>query len=346
MPAPLAAVTLGGIWNAEVVPASRTDVLGWVALGFVLVLAAAGLRAWVRRLGGRDATTLGVCWAFGLAVALLTWAAPDAVAWLATHVPGGGWPATGRGCWCCARPRWPRWPGSVRRGSPTPWPTDAARALVAGGLVVLPVLLMPDAALGAEGRLRPVDFPRDYATARAVIADSAPPGDVLLLPLSSYRQPEWNGGRKVLDPAGRFQTRDFVTSDLLVVSRTSLAGEDPRVRRVAVALALATPDERAAALAQEGIGVLVVENEAVGEVPDVTGRTLLDGTDLRVVGLDDAVATPVPGGWAVAMTFAWLAFLAGPVLALVLALVPGGARSTRRRRWRHRPPGAATLRSP
>ena len=169
-----------------------------------------------------------------------------------------------------------------------------------------------------------------------MIADSAPPGDVLLLPLSSYRQPEWNGGRKVLDPAGRHQTRDFVTSDLLVVSRTSLAGEDPRVRRVAAALALATPDERAAALAQEGIGVLVVENEAVGEVPDVTGRTLLDGTDLRVVGLEGAVATPVPGGWAVAMTVAWLAFLAGPVLApvlaLVLALVPGGGRRTRRRR--------------
>ena len=346
VPAPLAALTLGGIWNAEVVPASRTDVLGWVALGFVLVLAAAGLRAWVRRLGGRDATTLGVCWAFGLAVALLTWAAPDAVAWLATHVPGGGVARDGARLLVLCAPAVATVAGIGAARLADALADDAARALVAGGLVVLPVLLMPDAALGAEGRLRPVDFPRDYATARAVIADSAPPGDVLLLPLSSYRQPEWNGGRKVLDPAGRFQTRDFVTSDLLVVSRTSLAGEDPRVRRVAVALALATPDERAAALALEGIGVLVVENEAVGEVPDVTGRTLLDGTDLRVVGLDDAVATPVPGGWAVAMTFAWLAFLGSPVLALVLALVPGGARSTRRRRWRHRPPGAATLRSP
>ena len=32
VPAPLAALTLGGIWNSEVVPSSRTGVLGWVSL--------------------------------------------------------------------------------------------------------------------------------------------------------------------------------------------------------------------------------------------------------------------------------------------------------------------------
>ena len=326
VPAPLAALTLGGIWNAEVVPASRADVLGWLALGFLLVLAVAGLRAWMRRLRGRDATTLGACWALGLAAALLTWAAPDAVAWLAAHVPGGGVVRDGARLLVLCAPAVATVAGVGAARLVAALGDDAARALVAGGLVLLPVLLMPDAALGAEGRLRPVDYPSDYAEARTVITESAPPGDVLLLPLSSYRQPEWNGDRKVLDPAGRHQTRDFVASDLLVVSRTSLAGEDPRVRRVAAALARPTPDDRAAALAREGIGVLVVEHDAVGEVPDVTGRTLLDGPDLRVVGLAGAVATPVPGGWSAAMALAWAAFLAGPALAPAL-----GARRRLRR---------------
>ena len=49
LPAPLSALGLGGIWNGEVVPASREGVLAWVSLILVLALVAAGARAWWRR---------------------------------------------------------------------------------------------------------------------------------------------------------------------------------------------------------------------------------------------------------------------------------------------------------
>ncbi|UUZ58844.1 hypothetical protein [Nocardioides sp. B-3] len=65
---------------------------------------------------------------------------------------------------------------------------------------------MPDAALGSAGRLDAVSYPTGPADVRAAVV-SAPAGDVVLLPFTSYRAPEWNGGRKVLDPLPRFPGR-------------------------------------------------------------------------------------------------------------------------------------------
>src|SRR3954453_13793052 len=70
LPAPLAALGLGGIWNAQVVPTSRTTFLSWVSLALLVALAAVGVRAWARR---PDAGRLIVLWAIGLGIALLTW---------------------------------------------------------------------------------------------------------------------------------------------------------------------------------------------------------------------------------------------------------------------------------
>ena len=54
------------------------------------VLVVLGLPRWWRLLGRRDAVTLAACWTVGLLAALVTWAIPDAVGWVAAHVPGGG----------------------------------------------------------------------------------------------------------------------------------------------------------------------------------------------------------------------------------------------------------------
>ena len=330
VPAPLAALSLGGIWNAEVVPVSREGVLGWVWLGLLLALAAVGLGAWRRGLGRRDTATLAVCWAVGLAAALLTWASPAAVGWLAEHVPGGGVLRDGARLLVLAAPAVATVAALGAERAVAFLEDDAARVLLAGGLVLLPVVLLPDAAWGVSGRLAPVDYPDDYAAARVVIADDAPPGDVLLLPLSSYRRPAWNDGRKVLDPGGRHQPRDFVTSDELVVSGTTMAGEDPRVGAVAAALAAPTGSDRAEALARLGIGVVVEDRTSGGTAPAVAGEELYVGPALRVTGLDGARPMTVPRGWVVTMTAAWLAFVLGPALALLR-----GARSvmpSRRRR--------------
>ena len=337
VPAPLAALTLGGIWNAEVVPESREAVLGWLWLALLLALAVVGLAAWRRRLGGRDAAALGFCWSVGLVLALLTWASPGAVGWLAAHVPGGGVLRDGARLLVLGAPAVATVAGVGAQRAVGFLEDGAARVLLAGGLLLLPVLLLPDAAWGVSGRLAAVDYPVDYARAGTAIASQAPAGDVLLLPLSSYRRPGWNEDRKVLDPAGRHQSRDFVTSDDLVVSGTTVAGEDPRVRAVATALAAATSGERADALVGLGIGVVVEDRTAAGSVPAVDGRELFAGPVLRVTGLDGVRPEEVPRSWAATMALAWLSFVVGPALALLRA--GRTARSLARR-------GPAKVRAP
>lgn len=330
LPGPLAALGLGGIWNAEVVLPSRHGALAWLSLAFVLVLAAAGVRSWVRRQPRREVVGLVACWLIGWGLAALTWAAPDSMSWVVAHVPGAGLLRDGaRILALCA----PLLVSLMAHGAADLWRRLPAltgpRVLLGASLVVLPVTLLPDAALGLSGRLEPADFPASYARARQVVAESgnSHDGDVLVLPLSSYRQPGWNHRHKVLDPIGRYLTRDYVASDELVVSDAQLAGEDPRVSEAAHALAAPTAQARAAALAQVGIGLVVVDLDAPGDAPDVQGRVLLETAELQVVEVAGAEPRKTPGSWWVAMTLAWALFLGSGALAAV-----GAAREWGRRR--------------
>ena len=63
VPAPVAALSLGGIWNGDVVPVSRTGLAGWLTAAMVVILAALGLRAWRTCVGCRPARALAACWA-------------------------------------------------------------------------------------------------------------------------------------------------------------------------------------------------------------------------------------------------------------------------------------------
>jgi hypothetical protein len=321
VPGPLAALTLGGIWNTTVQPDSRTGALGWVALAALVGLAALGARTWWWRTPDRERTALVVCWAVGWGTAVLTWLAPGLVGWAAAHVPGAGVVRDGaRALVLCA----PLFAVLVAEGVRTlarQAPAErVARGALALGAVLLPVALLPDLALGVGHRLEPSHYPGDYGEARAAVRHVD--GDVLVLPLSSYRAPAWNHHHLVLDPVGRYLGRDYVASDVLVVDGTPLSGEDPRVTDAARALAEGTPQRRAGALAALGIGALVTDPTAPGDPPpEVAGEPALPAPEsadgLRVVALDRVRERPVPAGWRVAMTAAWLAFLAPPVLALV-----------------------------
>jgi hypothetical protein len=325
VPAPLAALTLGGIWNTTVQPGSRTGLLGWVALVALVGLAAVGARSWWRRTQPRDRTTLLSCWAVGWALAVLTWLAPGLVGWTSEHVPGVGVVRDGaRSLVLCAPLLVVLVAEGVRvlgRRAPA---ERVARVALAVGAVLLPVALLPDLALGVGHRIEPADYPPAYAEARRLVAqrlDGQQDGDVLVLPLSSYRAPDWNHRHLVLDPIGRYLTRDYVASDVLVIDGVPLSGEDPRVQDAGRALALPTPDERAAALARVGIGAVVTDPTAPGpEPPDVAGDVLLDDADLHVVGLEDVDPRDPPTGWVVAMAAAWLAFLAPFFLAAIGAV--------------------------
>ncbi len=320
VPAPLAALTLGGIWNTAVQPDARTGALGWVALVALVGLAAIGSRAWWRRTPGRERTALLVCWVTGWTLAVLTWLAPGAVGWASEHVAGAGVVRDGaRALVLCA----PLLAVLVAEGVgvlATKAPRErAARVALAVGAVLLPVALLPGLALGVGHRVEPADYPAAYDEARHLLEDRD--GDVLVLPLSSYRAPAWNHRHLVLDPIGRYLRHDYVASDVLVVDGVPLSGEDPRVRDAARALAEPTPEERAAALRRIGIGAVVTDRTAPGDPPpEIAGETLLDEPDLLVTALDEVEVRDVQTSWRLAMAAAWLIFLTPWALALLAAV--------------------------
>jgi hypothetical protein len=320
VPAPLAALTLGGIWNTEVQPDSRTGLLGWLTLVALAGLAAVGARSWWRRTEPRDRTALLVCWAAGFGLAVLTWLAPGLVGWASERVPGAGVVRDGARSLVLCAPLLAVLVAEGVRVLATRAPAERlARVPLAVGAVLLPVALLPDLALGVSHRIEPADYPAAYAHARQLVEGRD--GDVLVLPLSSYRAPAWNHHQLVLDPVGRYLTPDYVASDVLVIDGVPLSGEDPRVNDAASALAEATPQERAAALGRIGIGAVVTDPTAPGgRPPEVAGETLLDEPDLQVIGLGDVDPREPLAGWVVLMVAAWLAFLAPYGLAICWAI--------------------------
>ena len=339
MAGPVAALSFGGIWNVEVVPGSRLGLAGMV--GTVLVVAAAAVGAVLVARGERPRhlPALVACWCVGWGLAVLSWAWPGSLAWLGAHVPAGGLLRDGSRLLGLTVPVVVVLVAVAVDGLVVRL-TDRRAAVVVGGvLALLPVSLMPDAAWGASGRLDAVAYPHSYDDARAAVA-AAPPGDAVSLPFVSYRAPDWNEGRRVLDPVPRYLDRSTVVNDVLVVSGRALAGEDPSAAAVARALEAPTPSQRSIALRAAGVSVAVVEEIEGYPVPELAGATTVRG-DLGVVELGVAEPHDVGTDRAVLMGAGWVAWLV--VLAAPLARVrrpERWARTERRReRGRERGPG-------
>ena len=145
-------------------------------------------------------------------------------------------------------------------------------------------------------------------------------GDLLVLPFTSYRAPDWNHGRKVLDPLPRYLEPNYVVNDQLAVNGRIVEGEDPRVPDVLAAIALPAAGARAVALAGLGIGAVALDRTApTSEVysAEVAGTVVHDGADLEVTLLDVPVAerdTPVSRRLVVGA--GWSAFAALALLGL------------------------------
>ncbi|WP_140404001.1 MULTISPECIES: hypothetical protein [unclassified Nocardioides] len=312
LPAPLAALTLGGIWNAEVVPPSRELlVLPLVLTLSYAALAAVGARPLARRLGRRVMIALVALWAVGYVVAVLSWASPDAVGWLAGHVPGGGLLRDGTRSLALGAPLTATLVAAGVQSCAEWCAHRAAQLAVLAAGALLPLALMPDAAWGIGGRLEPADYPAPWAAARATLGDGR--ADLLVLPFTSYRAPVWNHDGKVLDPLPRYLRPDYIVNDQLAVDGRVIAGEDPRVPDVLAALALPDADDRADALAQLGIGA-VVRDRTVPTTPAydaaVGGTVVFDDGGLEVTVLDASIhEREAPSGWLVALGLAWAAFL-------------------------------------
>lgn len=334
LPAPLAALGLGGIWNSQVVPGSRDTFLAWLSLILLLALAAYGARRWGTWLTG-ERTRLVLLWAVGFGIALLTWGAPGAVGGLAANLPGGGLLRDGTRCLALCLPVYAGLPaaGAERLVRLAGQGDREIRGLLAGACVVLPVLLLYDAGWGAAGNLRPADYPSSWAAARDVDLSG---GDLLVLPFSAYRAPAWNRGRVVLDPLGRYLPADFLADDALVVSGETLPGEDPRVPEAEAALRLPDAGPRTRALLDLGVRDVAVELDVTGaRVPDLDAATTYHTPDLRIERLDGTAAPrTVAAGDRWGMGAAWVVF-AGSGCAGLTGLALASVRRIAGRRRHH-----------
>lgn len=303
-------LTLGGIWNADVVPESRALVAAMVLTVAWVSLAVVGAREVPAVLGPDTARVLAVLAVLGLSLALAG-TFGGALAWVVEQVPGAGllrdghrilaWyaialaPAVGLGA-----KRLASWVGRV---------TGIPAALAVGVTALLPVLALPDLGWGVGGRVTPVEYPVSWTQVRDTLRASADPGALVVLPYQPFRSFPWNDNRTVLDPLPRYAGVETVVPDALTVGDQQLAGEDPRAAAVDRALEAEDPiDELLAA----GVGWVAVQHETPGVLPD----RLLDGLEpVEQTGVLDLYRVPGdPVEWRQRPP-------AGPVIAVQLAVL-------------------------
>ena len=254
---------LGGFWNGEAVPPSRTTSFAVVSTAVLLSLVAVGLPVLLRRATAWPLLGLAVA-AIVLPAALATepglallragiHAAPglavvrDTQKWVALALPAYALSAAGAVM-------------TLRR-----WVPPAATAPVSC-LALLATL--PDLAWGVSGRVQPVHYPAGWSTLSALI--NREPGTVAVLPAGSLRRFAWSGPAPVLDPLPRWVRADVLTTGDLTVSGVTVAGEGNRARAIQFML-LGGKD--AAALRAAGVTWLVVESRTFGET-GAAARTL------------------------------------------------------------------------
>lgn len=308
---------LGGIWNADSVPGSRTTWFALVGTLALVALVAAGVHAaWHTRARPLLVLALIAVVAPALAatapgLAVLQAAAEfapglgvlrDTQKWVGLALPGYA---------VCAAAAVP----VIARRVPVLRPAVVAAVGCAALLAAL-----PDLAFGVGGAVHSVRYPGGYAAvALRINADPAP---VAVLPADSMREFSWAPGAPVLDPLPRWVSAEVLTTGDLLIAGVPVPGEGNHARTVQwLALDGAAPE----ALARAGVGWLVVETSA-GEMGSaattLAALTPVYADDqIRLYRVSDAGQTHSPRrAVLIAAHLCWLALLvAGAVGAVVRA---------------------------
>ena len=246
--------SLGGIWNGEAVPSTRTTLFVVVAAVVLIGVVAAGLPIAIRTPAAvpllalaAAAVVLPALAATGPGLAALestVRALPglgllrDAQKWVALAVPGYTLAAAAA---VLTLRRW--------------MPTFAAAAVCSLALIAT----LPDLAWGVGGKVVAVAYPASWAAASETI--NADPRPVAVTPPGTMRDLPWAGDAPVLDPLPRWVRADVLSTGDLTISGTLVPGEGGRARDVERLLAAGADHD---ALARAGVGWLV--KDSAGEL--------------------------------------------------------------------------------
>lgn len=318
---------LGGIWNAEAVPSSRTTLLALVATAVLLAVVLAGLPTVIRR---PAAVPLLILAAVSVVLPALMATGPG----LATlrsvvdAVPGLGVLRDGQKWVALAMPGY----AVAAAGAVVTVRARARPALTALVCATALIAVLPDLVWGVWGAVTPVRYPPGWtAVAEAIDAD---PGAVAVLPADSMRRFAWAGPAPVLDPLPRWVRAEVLATGDLTIGGQTVPGEGGRAREIQRML-VAGADPRA--LADSGVRWVVVEGGTAGAVGDAE-QTLQhlpvayhDG-DLTLyrVGGSSPVATQGKRTAMVVAHLVWLALLIGSAATLAWAAVRGRGRENAR----------------
>jgi len=307
--------SLGGIWNADAVPASRTTLFVVIPAVVLLGVVAIGLPTVVRRpvaapllILAAVAVVVPAAMATGPGVAVVEatirilpglGVVRDAQKWVALAVPA--YSLAGAAAVVTLRHRIPA----------------AATALICCAALLA---TLPDLAWGVGGKLTPVEYPPGWARAAAMI--NADPRPVAVLPVDSMRRFARAGDAPVLDPLPRWVRADVLqTGDLTIGGRT-VPGEGARARDVQqLLLAGADHDKLAAA----GVGWVVVENtwNTAWSAPALPLPVAYHDEDLTLYRLGGDHPHLSGRGIVVAAHWVWLGLL---MLSALVSLLPAWPR--------------------
>jgi hypothetical protein len=298
--------SLGGIWNGEAVPASRTTLFALSSAVVLLGLVAAGLPVVARRRVAVPLLALAAVSVLAPAV-LATGPGLHALRALVDAAPGFGVLRDGQKWVALAMP------GYALAGAGAVLTLQRwLRPSVAAPVCCLAlILVLPDLAWGGWGTVTSVRYPPGWAAVAAAI--NADPRTVAVLPAGTMRRFSWSGPAPVLDPMPRWLRADVLTTGDLAISGVVIPGEGDRARAVQDLL-VAGPDPTA--LAPAGVGWLLVESDSAGDM-GAASRTLDaltpvyrdDEFALYRIGGDTAGVSPARRGATLVAHLAWLAML-------------------------------------